>query len=215
MTGQSLFSILVMTAVCSSGCRESRQTADSQVRSGGVQSQENKQEDDKSAYLKMFADNIVPSYPKFDEPEAPRPVIYFLADKSGGLVAARRERPDLGPWRFEEIDLNLIHEVVAREKQASCVVVADKSLQSVRFQHLLRTIKDTVGAKVIWLRVWGAHPYPLEIEIDVTNLEELGRKLQGCNSLQEVVDRLSTRPPVVKKRKTKLGPGQTVAPNRS
>jgi hypothetical protein len=144
----------------------------------------------------MFGSIIVPTYRRFDEPEAPDPLVYVVADEKGEIGAIRRPRRDFdyGRWAFEELDLGGIRTRQVSGEATSLVIAADKNLPRERFFRLAMDVAEKSGRGRLWIQVWGVHPYPLQIPIDLGD-EDLLRRVEDCGSLQDIVDRLC-EPPV-------------------
>ena len=142
---------------------------------------------EKEQYRRMFGSIVVPNYQNIDEPVAPSPSVYLIANMHGEIIHIRRHRPDIGPWEFDELKVGDI----ASKKDPSCVIVADKSLGKAEFMKTLRSFRTMTSQDKGWIQVWGAHPYPLQILIDVSDINALESKCNGSQCLQDIVDLLT------------------------
>ncbi|MEI6175699.1 MAG: hypothetical protein WCS43_02305 [Verrucomicrobiota bacterium] len=148
---------------------------------------------EKEQYRRIFGSIVVPNYKRFNEPVAPSPSVYLITNMHGEIIHLRRHRPDIGQWEFDELKVGDI----ASKKGPSCVIVADKSLGKAEFIKTLRSFRTMTSQDKGWLQVWGAHPYPLQMPINTSDIDALEPKFNECQCLQDIVDFL-TRPKVAK-----------------
>lgn len=174
------------------GCRESKATRPS-VSDTVSQEKTERMSSDSNAYRKMFGSITVPTYHGFGEPEALEPLVFVVTGLDGEIVAVRRPNRDLGRWGFDEIDLQSINAAPAGGASPTLVIAADKSLGISRFLHVLETVRERTSRSKVWIQVWGVHPYPLQIHLDISDFSVLRTSLKTCQNLQEVIDYLSPR----------------------
>ena len=141
----------------------------------------------KERYRHMFGSIVVPNHTKSGEPTAPSPSVYLITNMHGEIIHFRRHRPDIGQWEFDEVKIGDI----ASKKGPSCVIVADKSLGKGEFLTTVRSFRKIASQDNIWIQVWGVHPYPLQMPLDVRDIDALEDKFSECQHLQEIVDLLA------------------------
>jgi hypothetical protein len=139
-------------------------------------------------YRKMFGSIKVPKWPELNEPEAPSPIIYLIVNEGNDDVIIRKPIADLTSWEYEEIETTKARELSrSTNTPVSFVVVADREVPINRFIPLIKKIKNELGIQNVWLQVWGVHPYPLQIPInvDLIDSDAIGNNI---NNLQKYVD---------------------------
>jgi hypothetical protein len=160
-----------------------------------AKSEEEIHQEEREKYQAMFGSIIVPTYSCFDEPEAPSPLVYVVTDKEGEIEAIRRPRRDsnYGRWAFEELDRGVIRTQQASAEHIFLVIAADKNLRRDRFIQLAKDLAQKSGRGQVWIQVWGVHPDPIQIPIELGD-EALLRSFEDCENLQHIVDRLCEIP---------------------
>jgi hypothetical protein len=78
-------------------------------------------------------------------------------------------------------------------QEVSFVIAADKNLGRDRFLRLATYVAEKSGIDRLWIQVWGVHPYPLQIPIDLGDQDTMSG-LEACQDLQEIVDHLCEVP---------------------
>lgn len=116
---------------------------------------------DREGYRELFGSIVVPDFRGVTEPHCPEPFVYVIIDSNGSILHVRRPVEGSGRWGFDEVPANSV------EDETSKVIVADKKLSMTSFFEVLAAIEQKFGTNHIWLQVWGVHPYPLQIPIDL------------------------------------------------
>ena len=75
-------------------------------------------------------------------------------------------------------------------KSPAFVIAADKDLGKVEFLATLKSFRKITAQKRVWIQVWGVHPYPLQLPLDVGEADDMEAKFKECRKLQEIVDYL-------------------------
>ncbi len=140
-------------------------------------------------YEELFGSIVVPHLLSPEEPEAPSPIVYVIGDHEGRVKTIRRPQPDRGRWAFEEISRDPVGIEKVTEGEFSIVIVADKLLSAKKFSSLLFETQKMFSPAKLWLQVWGVHPYPLQIPIDI-EVEKVMRDFGADALLQDIVNRL-------------------------